>query len=302
MELAAAIAGGKPKDQQRLVKLYAELMSATGLSGTNDRARAKFENAAGVSDLFEHVGDERRIPIAPSRLNSRISGGVLPGQHIVLYGRPEVGKSTFSINFAVGMAVKQSQRVLYVGNEDQINILKLRAVARASGMTSDEVSAKRAEAAQLYIERGAEERLRFVQMFDGGPDDLRGIIEEHEPTILVLDQIRNLSGSGDGLVNRLEENGQAVRRLLLEYGMVGLSVAQAGGSAEGRTWLTMNDLDSSKTGLPGTADLMIGVGMNSEMEARNQRALSFPKNKLSSAPGSKEGLVVDVDRSRSSVV
>jgi AAA domain len=302
MELAQAIANNDGKAQQRLVKIYADLMAATELKGQANDKRAKFEEAASVEDVFRLVGSEQRIPLAPTRLNSRINGGAIPGHHIVLYGRPEMGKSTFSVNFAVGLAIKQNRRVLYVGNEDQINILKQRAIARAVGMTSDEVNQKRDEAIKVYRDRGGEDRLRFVQMFDGGPDDLRQIIDRHEPQIIVLDQIRNLSGVGDGLVSKLEENGQAFRRLLLEYGLVGLSVAQAGGSADGKTWLGMNDLDSSKTGLPGTADLMIGMGASQEMLNRNQRALSFPKNKLSSSPSAKEGLLVDIDTSRSSIV
>lgn len=303
MELAKAIAANDSKTQQKLVKVYADLMAATELKGDKrDKRHAKFEDAASVEDVFRLVGTEQRIPLAPTRLNSRISGGALPGQHIVLFGRPEMGKSTFSVNFAVGLAIKQRQRVLYVGNEDQINILKQRAIARAVGMTTDEVNTRRDEAIKIYRERGGEDNLRFVQMFDGGPDDLRQVIDQHEPAIIVLDQIRNLSGVGDGLVHKLEENGQAFRRLLLEYGLVGLSVAQAGGPAEGKTWLGMNDLDSSKTGLPGTADLMIGLGASAEMLTRGQRALSFPKNKLSSAPNAKEGLIVEMDTSRSSIV
>jgi hypothetical protein len=33
-------------------------------------------------------------------------------------------------------------------------------------------------------------------------------------------------------------------------------------------------------GIPGQADLMIGIGATAEMEATGQRMLSFPKNKL----------------------
>ncbi len=298
LELAAAIASGDKKKQAKLLPIFNELSAATDLKS---KRQVKYEYATSVDKLFDKVGKERRIPIAPSRLNSRINGGALPGHHIILFGRPEVGKSTFSINFAAGMATRQGQRVLYVGNEDQIDILKARAVARVTGLSSAEVEADRATAIALYHERGGEERLRFVQMFDGGPDDLRPLIEEFQPAVIVLDQIRNLAGSADGLVQKLEENGQAFRRLLLEYSLIGLSITQGGVSAEGKAWLTMSDLDNSKTGLPGTADLMLGMGADQTMIARDQRALSLVKNKLSSDPNSKEGLLVDIDKARSSL-
>lgn len=299
MELAAAIAASDDKKLHRLVPLYAELRAATELRGK--RRQVRYEVAAPVDTLFYEVGHEKRIPLYPSALNSRTNGGALPGHHIVIYGRPEVGKSTIVLNLACGLAIAGKQRVLYVGNEDQINVLKARAVGRVCGMTTQEMEARRDEAIRLYKERGGEERLRFVQMFDGSMDDLREPIEEFEPTVLVVDQIRNVIGDGDGLTQRLEENGQSGRRLLLEYKLIGVSVAQAGASAEGKAWLGMNDLADSKTGLQGTADLLIGIGANAEMQARSQRGLSLPKNKLSSDSRAHEGVLVDVDYARCSV-
>lgn len=298
MELAAAIAAGDSKKQSKLLPIYHELSSATTLIS---KRNVKYERASDIAELFENVGNERRIPLAPSRLNSRVAGGALPGHHIVLFGRPEVGKSTFSVNFAAGMAIAQGQRVLYVGNEDQIDILKARAVSRVTGLTSEEIQADTARAIALYQERGGEERLQFVQMFDGNADDLRPLIEEFRPTVIVLDQIRNLASTSDAPSQKLEENGQAVRRLLLEYLLIGLSITQAGASADGKAWLGMLDMDSSKTGLLGTADLAIGMGADSAMMSKGQRALSIVKNKLSSAPNSKEGLLVEIDPSRSAL-
>lgn len=296
MELAAAIASHDNKKAGKLHHQYGELMSATQLVGK----RAQWQLAVPVEQLFDKVGQGNRIALAPDKLNSRISGGALPGHHIVIFGRPEIGKSTVSLNLAAVRAVKGS-RVLYVGNEDQIDILKSRAVSRVTNMSWAEIEQDRTRAIRLYNDRGAEERLRFAQMAGGNAESLREQIDDFEPDILVVDQIRNLEGGGDGLVQNLEANGQVVRKLLIEYGMIGVSVAQAGGYAEGKLWLDMTDLDSSKTGLPGTADLMIGVGANQDTLARNQRGLSLPKNKLSSEPNAKEGFLVEIDSTRSKI-
>jgi KaiC/GvpD/RAD55 family RecA-like ATPase len=210
-----------------------------------------------------------------------------------------MGKSSFSVNLATVMAAN-GQRVLYVGNEDQIDNLKARALARAANMTLEQAENDQEAAFAAYERRGLEDRLLFSQLSKGSVEALRARVEEWKPTVLVIDQIRNLESGEDGLPARLEYNGQMVRRLLLDYGLIGISVTQAGGSAEGKVWLTMNDMDSSKTGLPGTADLIIGVGGNADMMARGQRALSFPKNKLSSAENAHEGIIVEIDHSRSS--
>jgi replicative DNA helicase len=296
MELAAAIAAGDQKKQAKLLPVYHELAQATSLTS---RRQVKYERATSVDDLFSKVGAGNRIPLAPSRLNSRINGGALPGHHILVFGRPEVGKSAFAINFAAGMAVAQNQRTLVVENEDQIDITKARGVSRVTGLTAEEIEADVAKAIALYKDRGGEERLQFVQMYHGGPDDLIPVIEEFEPAAIVLNQIRNLAGAADGMVQRLEENGQRFRELLIKYRLVGLSVTQAGGSAHNKAWLDEMDLDSSKTGLTGTTDLQLGLGADAAMLSKGQRALSIIKNKLSSAPNSKEGLLLEIDPSRS---
>jgi len=43
----------------------------------------------------------------------------------------------------------------------------------------------------------------------------------------------------------------------------------------------MSDVDSSKTGLPASADLMIGLGMDHTMQANGMLGISLCKNKLS---------------------
>jgi len=299
MELAAAIAAGDGKKQLALTQRFLELQQATELRG-NKKAAVSYEWAPPIDELVELVGDANRVPLAPSRLNQRIDGGALPSTHILLFARPEMGKSTFCVNFSVQLA-KRDKRVLYISNEDSVAKLKQRALARGSGMTMREAIAERnAEAVGLYKERGLEERLGFLKMTHASVPDLRRPVEEFEPDVLVLDQIRNLAGNGE-VVQRLDENGQLFRELLGEYNLIGLSVAQASAGAAGKIWLEMDDLDSSKTGLPASADLMIGMGGDDSMLARGQRALSIVKNKLSSDGSSKEGIQVEIDHARVSI-
>lgn len=296
LELASAVAAQNAKEIPRLVKAYSDLLAATELK----QRKGKWQLAAAAADIFRAVGHDKRIALAPAALNSRIGGGALPGHSIGIFGRPDSGKSTFGINLAT-VGAYTGQRVLYVGNEDQIDVLKSRSMSRMTSMSFQQMEADQDKALRLWRDRGGEERMRFAQLVEGSVKDLPEQIEEFEPTILVIDQIRNLAGEGDGMTQRLESNGIAVRNMLLQYGLIGVSVTQAGGSAEGKLWLEMIDLDGSKTGLPGTLDLMLGIGFNDDLKARGQRAVSFPKNKLSSEPGSTEGIIVDVNFTLSKV-
>jgi len=296
LELAAAIASGDEKKTALLVPVFTDLRAATSLVSTV--SKPEWQDAVPIRDIFKHVGRENRVPLAPARINSHIGGGALPGHHVIVFARPEMGKSTFAINEAVVLAAN-GQRVLYVGNEDQIDILKSRALCRVSGMSLTECEAAPDRAFAEYERRGLEDRLLFSKLSSGTVDALRRRIEEWEPTILVVDQLRHLESTEDGLVARLEANANAVRKILSDYAMIGFSVMQAGATAEGKVWLDMTDLADSKTGVPGTGDLIIGIGGNADMVARGQRSLSFPKNKLSSDSNAHEGVMVEVDLTRS---
>ena len=63
------------------------------------------------------------------------------------------------------------------------------------------------------------------------------------------------------------------------YGPV-IGVCQAGGTAEGKRYLDMNDIDSSHTAKQGEADWIIGIGKDNSGGYEKMRYLSILKNKL----------------------
>jgi hypothetical protein len=305
MELAAAIAGQDQKKANKLMVRYSDLMKATEL-----KSRAQWDDAVPWDKLDEVVGDDNRIPLAPKLLNERCNGGALPGHHVLVFGRPDMGKSTFVINMTRGF-LKSGQRVLYVGNEDNINVLKRRMRCRLTMMTEAEIRAEPTKANKLAAQREVENggALFMRHLHNGDGDDLERAIEEFEPTVLVLDQIRNQKSKGgdnSNMTQKLEHVSTEHRNRLARYGLVGVSVTQANDRTEryGQTppeWLTMSDIDSSRTGLPGQIDLGIGIGGLPEQIARGQRAISIVKNKLSSDEKSKQGFYVTYDLHRSVV-
>lgn len=298
LELAAAIAGQDSAKVAVLLPLYNDLYAATSL-----RERSTRELARDWVGLDEIIGSSNRIFVAPRKLNDKLSGGALPGHHIILFGRPEIGKSTVSINMSAGF-LHFGQKVLYIGNEDNINVLKGRMRNRLADMTPAEVEKDPARANRLAEEK-AGDRLRMVHMHRGGPADIEREVEDFEPTVLVIDQFRNLEAKGDGLTQKMEKNAIEVRRILSTYGLVGVSITQAYAGEHNRgpkVWLDMDDIESSRTGLPAQGDLIVGISGSDDMIQRNQRTLSLPKNKLSSEPGAHEGVVVEIDKARAKII
>src|SRR5690606_34278645 len=106
-----------------------------------------------------------------------------------------------------------------------------------------------------------------------------------KPDVILVDQLRNLKSKEDSRVNQLDEVARGLRDIGKAKKIVVVDVTQAGESAEGKSVLTMTDIDSSKTGVPAAADLLIGVGANKEQEASGFRVLSLCKNKINGYHG-----------------
>jgi hypothetical protein len=71
---------------------------------------------------------------------------------------------------------------------------------------------------------------------------------------------------------------QWARELAKTYAPV-IAVSQAGGTAENKLWLTMDDVDSSKTAKQGEADWILGIGKEQD-NTSHMRFLNISKNKL----------------------
>lgn len=300
MELASAIGSQAPAEKQhKLLEEFQALLQATTLQSL----KGEWEEAVDWDELDSVVGQAKRIPFSIKMLTERTNGGALPGHSILIYGRPEVGKSLLALEMTAGM-LWQKQRVLYIGNEDSIHVLKKRMLVRLSGKTETEIdsSPKLRGLAVETARQKADGRLRMLHLHRGTAADVEHAIHDFEPQVLVLDQIRNLQAhTAEGkTTQRLEQVASDVRYLLARYSLIGISVTQANDRSEGYKqkppiWLSLADIDSSRTGLPAQMDLIVGVGADENMMQRNQRALSLPKNKLSSAQNAHEGFIVEYD-------
>lgn len=303
MALGAAVAGQDSKRIDELLPLYTELKQATELKAKSKESEV--EVAVGWDDLDKHVGKGNRVALAPQKLTERTGGGALPGHAILVFGRSDAGKSTFALNMAGGF-LKQKKRTLYLGNEDSINVLKSRMRNHLAHMTPEEVEKDPQKANELAAKR-AGDYLHMVHLHKATMDDVYAQARIYEPEIVVLDQIRGMSvASGEKMTQRLEQVGIEWRQFLAQGQYVGVAVTQANDRTERYGQeppiiLTQSDIDSSRTGLPGTQDLIIGVGVNEELRLRGQRMISIAKSKLSAAPDAKEAFLVEMDTARCKV-
>ena len=273
--LAAALLGGE--NVEALLTEYNDLLVRDSLDEDGDEeARVGYSVEELVGTGFDPAG---LISVSPASLNERLGGGVKPGHHLILFARPEMGKTMMTIEMMSGFA-RQGLRVLYIGNEDPIDDINMRLVNRLSGMVKEDVL-RDPKAADTKARENGYENVILKSLAPGTPREITALIEKFQPDVLVLDQLRNLNMGQDNYVLKLEEAATQARTWAKRYSCVVVSVTQAGDSASGKAVLDLGDVDYSNTGIPAQADVMIGIGASEAQKKAGEVMISLPKNKVS---------------------
>lgn len=270
-DLGHAILAGKHSSQA--VRTYLDLLETK----EEDFATRTTVRKGLVFDVFKDSARENLIAIYPRAVNEVLKGGVTRGTHIVVFGRPEVGKTLFTINLIKGF-LDQGLVVLFCSNEDPYPKFAPRLIQRISGKTEDEI--RQAGDISEDTKRKADNFIHS-DLDPGTPSDIESLIKEHKPDVVIVDQIYNLKVGDLEQTAKLSAASQAMRRFCKRYNIVAVSLTQAGDSAHNKVVLDMNDIEYSNTGVQTPVDLMIGIGANAEMLENGRRMLSFPKNKVS---------------------
>ena len=279
LEIAALMArGAHGEELDEKLKAYSLLSDASTAGDEKLRLSAEdFRQAEG-----------RRMPLMPASLNKFVGGGLLPGHNVTVYGRPDSGKSLFAINQAA-FCLANGHRVLYVANEEPATEITKRLLSRLCNIDIAELADDIETIAECIEEAGEfYDNFNLLHKATCTANDIRRVAARVKPNLIIVDQLKNLStaGTGENRALQLDKLARDVRELGIHCHAATLSVTQAGGSADGKAVLSMTDVEWSTTGIPGAADLMIGIGVNDEMLPANKRTLSVCKNKINGRHGS----------------
>ena len=276
LDMAAALASGKHDVAEQLIEQY-QTLSTEGATLPKLRLTAEdFEDEEGI-----------RIGLMPTTLNDYIGGGLLPGHNVTVYGRPDSGKSMFALNQAA-YCLRQGKTVLYVANEEPARDITKRLLSRFLGVDIRTLGESEAMVRAINHAGDNYERWNLLHKAGCSARDIRQVAMRVQPDILIVDQLKNLvsSGAGENRALQLDSLARDVRELGITIGCATISVTQAGQTAEQKEILSMSDIEWSNTGIPGAADLLVGIGVTDEMLPQDKRILSMPKNKINGRHGS----------------
>ena len=298
-ELCAAIQGRKPHDS--ILEEYTDLMRSVHLG------KSEVIWTMDNSEMDAQLDRKNLIRVGPPKLNKeRLQGGASRGDTILVFGRPEAGKTLFTVN-AVSGFLRFGHRVLYIGNEEGTYKTRKRIIQSLTSTTRDEYDESPTDTIERAVEAGLD-NLHICHMQPGTIPEIEELVKEVQPDVVVLDQIRNveLANKKDSFVQKLGDLGTAMRNLAQKYQFLSWSVTQAGDKTERHgqeppPYLTMSDIADNRTSLAAQFDVIIGVGVNEELRRQDVRIISFCKNKLNEEPEGHEPLQVRVDMRRSQV-
>ena len=237
-----------------------------------------------ASVVSRRLDTSGRLAVFPKSLGEFLGGGVMPGHNLTVFARPEAGKTALALTLATGFA-RHGHKVLYVINEDAVQDLAVRALCCFAQRTADDVRATLDASLTEALKKGLG-NLVLRELSPGSLRELEALVRRHKPSVLIVDQIRNLRiAKVDNYTQGLDHNAQGLRALGKRYGLVTIGTTQAGDSGRNKAVLEDGDIDSSNTGIPGAADVLIGLGANDQLRNAGQRVISVCKNKVSGRHG-----------------
>ena len=209
--------------------------------------------------------------------------GVGKGNLMIVFARPEAGKTAFWISLVAnrnGFA-SQNIKVHALINEEPAIRTQMRLINCWTGMAKEEISVNIDKAKQEWNK--IKSNVRIVDTVNWDLDQVDAYCKKHNPEILVIDQLDKVSAKGN--FARTDEKLRAIymgaREIAKRNNCCVIAVSQASADAHGMTMLSFDMMENSKTGKAAEADLIIGIGQQNIVDSEaTLRTLCVSKNKI----------------------
>lgn len=240
-----------------------------------------------IDDLANQVVHGKGLYWRSEFLNKSI-GPLRKGNFGFYFGRPEMGKTAFFTSEGSFMAeqLEDDEHLIVVLNEEPGQKTKLRFYCAALGVPLRDLIANKVEYQQVLVNKFGR---KLVFYDDAGVNrySVERLCKEYKPGLIWIDQLDKVYGfTGERPDIAFKKQYQWARELSKKYAPV-VGVCQAGGTAEGKMYLDLDDVDGSRTAKQGEADWIIGIGKN---DNEFLRGYSLLKNKLGDDPNCEPAL------------
>ena len=272
---ATEIFNGKPADFNTILSMIEKYK--TGLPA--EKLDAVTNN---VVELLDKLNVVSKWQFNLTVLKDNI-GGIGPGNLMIAFARPEVGKTAFWVSLVsapYGFA-EQGAKVHAFINEEPAVRTQMRAISCFTGYNREQITENTGEAQIEWAK--IKDNIKMIDTVDWTIDDIDSHCEKHKPDIIVIDQLDKINVKGT--FARTDEKLRAIytgaREIAKRRDCVVIAISQASADAHNRDHISFDMMENSKTGKAAEADLIIGIGNRTSNDpTNNMRVLNISKNKI----------------------
>jgi len=235
-----------------------------------------------IGELIEKLNIVSKWQFNLTVLKNNISG-IGPGNLMIAFARPEVGKTAFWVSLCAapnGFA-EQGAKIHAFINEEPAVRTQMRAISCFTGYNKEQIVDDIDKVHKDWIK--IKDNIKMIDTVDWSLDDIDSHCEKHKPDIIVIDQLDKVNVKGT--FARTDEKLRAVytgaREIAKRRDCVVIAISQASADAHNRDHISFDMMENSKTGKAAEADLIIGIGNRTSNDpTNNMRILNISKNKI----------------------
>ncbi len=241
-----------------------------------------------IGELLNQLQDTTKWKFNINVLKENV-GGIGPGNFMIVFARPETGKTAFWVSLVAnenGFA-QQGAKIHAFINEEPAVRTQMRAINCWTGYTKQEIIDNLKESHELWSE--IKDNIKMLDVVDWSMDDVDAHCEKYKPDIIVIDQLDKVNVKGT--FARTDEKLRAVytsaREIAKKHQCAVIAISQASADAHNKHNVTFDMMENSKTGKAAEADLIIGIGKKQidPQVIPKDRSLCISKNKITGFHG-----------------
>jgi len=268
---------------------------------------ANFKEIIGMIDKRKVIVDEDKAPAVTNNVDEVLDllgmttkwkfnipmlrnnvGGIGGGNLMISFARPETGKTAFWVSLCAGPEgfAEQGAKIHAFINEEPAVRTQMRAISCYTGMTREEIIQEKNMAQRVWSQ--VKDNISMFDTVDWSMEDIDTHCEKHRPDIIVIDQLDkvNVSGTYARTDEKLRQIYTSAREIAKRRDCAVIAMSQASADAHNRNSISFDQMENSKTGKAAEADLIIGIGRNSNSDTENKiRTLCVSKNKINGYHG-----------------
>lgn len=213
----------------------------------------------------------------------KMMGSLRKGDFGFIFGRPEVGKTTFLADMCSHFATQLDKPLLHISNEESGAKIMARYYQATLGLTVQQLIKNRKQNEQEFL-RITKGNIKIIDYTTFTWRDVESLCKKHNPGIIIMDSIDKIGGFHDDRDDLMYKKIYSwARELSKAYAPV-IGVCHASAGAEGKKYLEMDDVAYAKTAKQSEADWILGIGKAFNSGDEIKRYLHMPKNKLMGDP------------------